>query len=185
MSVPVPSLFWLNRESKQSRPPRPAPGREWSREHQGRCQHGLGRQEAPGRVITMRKDRRSRKSQCAVQRAELGPGRLRAWRPGHARGCPAGFGKGRVRTCRAGSSPHHPPAQKSQGGARHLLLWRNGSAGAWPLQRETRCGAFGPRRPPAREDPGSQAVTDVRREPGGSFQRTGVANRAAASCTSR
>lgn len=88
MPVPVPSLFWLNRESKQSRPPRPAPGREWSREHRGGCQHGLGRQEAPGRVITMWKDRRSRKSQCAVQRAELGPGRLRAWRPGHARGCP-------------------------------------------------------------------------------------------------
>lgn len=72
----------------QSRAAHPAPGREWSREHQGGCQHGLGRQEAPGRVITMRKDRRSHKSQCAVQRAELGPGRLRAWRPGHARGCP-------------------------------------------------------------------------------------------------
>lgn len=184
MPVPVPSLFWLNRESKQSRPPRP--GERVVQGTPGRMSARVGETGSPW---TCDYDAEGQeKSQVPVCRA-TGRARPRAAEvpggpgmPGDAR---AGFGKGRVRTCRAGSNPHHPPAQKSQGGARHLLLWRNGSAGAWPLQRETRCGAFGPRRPPAREDPGSQAVTDVRREPGGSFQRTGVANRAAASCTSR
>lgn len=47
---------------------------------------GVGRQEATGCVITIWKDRRSRKSKCAVQQAEQPPGQLRAWRPRHARG---------------------------------------------------------------------------------------------------